>query len=114
MTLPLLAIPSCVAATEYLAAVPEGLVALFEKVLPLKRVHVYGAERMISYIMHWRRETADHSVERWFIGEMRNAGAELDGDAVPDVRRRSIPGRVPRSLPRRPEIERLTNAFGAM
>ena len=114
MTLPLLAIPSCVAATEYLAAVPEGVVALFEKVLPLKRVHVYGAERMISYIMYWRRETADHSVERWFIGEMRQAAAELDGDAVPDARRRSMPGRVPRSLPRRPEVERPTNAFGAM
>ncbi|MDA8351477.1 MAG: LysR family transcriptional regulator [Pseudomonadota bacterium] len=114
MSLPLLAIPSCVASTEYVAAVPEGLMALFERVLPLRRVHVYGAEPVISYIMQWRRETADHSVERWFIGELRKAAAELDGDAMPDVRSRSLPGRVPRLLPRRPEIERLTSTLGAM
>lgn len=117
MTLPLLAIPSCVATTDYLAAVPEGLVAMFERVLPLRRVRLFGGDTKISYLMHWRRETADHAVERWFIGEMQNAGAELDAgaDGALEVRsRRSVPSRVPLPLPRRPEIDMLTSACGAM
>ena len=115
MILPLLAIPSCVATTDYLAAVPEGLVAMFERVLPLKRIRVFGGDTMISYVMHWRRETADHSVERWFIGEMRKTAAELEADTEVDVRgRRSRSSRVQLSLPRRPEIEMLTNVCGAM
>ena len=117
MTLPLLAIPSCVATTDYLAAVPEGLAAMFEKVLPLKRVHVYGGDRTISYIMHWRTELADQSIERWFIGEMRKAGLELDRDGGEDfdVRsRRSMPSRVPLTLPRQTDIEIRTTACTAM
>jgi DNA-binding transcriptional LysR family regulator len=117
MTLPLLAIPSCVAATDYLAAVPQGLAAMFEKVLPLRRVRVFGGDTMISYLMHWRRETADHPVERWFIDEMQKAGAELDGDgaAEVDVRSyRSTPSRAPLTLPRRTDIEIRTTACGAM
>lgn len=115
MTLPLLAIPSCVAATDYVAAVPEGLAAMFEKVLPLRRVRLFGGDGMISYVMHWRRETADHSVERWFIGQMQKAGAELDrGREVNVQSRRSMPGRVQRSLPRGADIEIRTTACGGM
>jgi DNA-binding transcriptional LysR family regulator len=117
MSLPLLAIPACVATTDYLAAVPQGLADMFEKILPLKRVHVYGGDRLISYIMHWRSETADHSIGRWFIGEMRKAAVELGGDAGEDHEarsRRSMPGRVPLTLPRRTDIERRTTACSAM
>lgn len=115
MTLPLLAIPSCVATTDYLAAVPEGLAAMFEKVLPLKRVRVHGGETTIRYIMYWRRKTADQPVERWFIEQLRKTGSELEeaGPAEERPAPRSIPSPGPMSLPRR-ELDRLSGTLSAM
>ena len=115
MTLPLLAIPACVATTEHVAAVPEGLAAMFEKILPLRRIRVFGGDKVISYVIHWRRETAAHFVERWFIGQLQKAGEELDGGREVDVRaRRPASNPIQMSLPRGADIGMRTTACGAI